>query len=206
MRHLGPKVDLAGRRFGRWAVLGLSGDRSGRLYKWTCRCDCGTVRDVVSATLVNGASQSCGCLHREMARELNTVHGGKGTPEYRAWKHMRERCNNPNDKRYENYGGRGIRVCDRWNDFTAFMSDLGPRPSRRHSIERIDVNGHYEPGNVKWATVKEQARNKTTTLYVEVDGRIKKVSDLAETLGVKYDTLLKRAKRGSLGVRFVPAP
>lgn len=119
---------------------------------------------------------------------------------------MRGRCNDPRDKRFANYGGRGIKVCERWDDFASFLQDVGSRPSPQHSIERKDVNGDYEPGNVKWATVTEQARNKTTTLYIEVGGQIGTVADLAETLGVKYNTLLMRAKRGTYGTRFVPAP
>lgn len=196
----------AGQRFGRWvAVCAASYGGKGHR-KWLCRCDCGVAREVSVPTLTSGASRSCGCLQRDVATRTSTVHGGAGTPEYRAWKHMRGRCVDPHDKRYANYGARGIVVCDRWHDFALFLADLGPRPTPSHSLERLKVDGNYEPGNVVWATIKEQSRNKTVTAFIEVDGRIGKVTDLAEEIGLPYWTLFKRAQRGSFGVRFVSRP
>lgn len=136
-------------------------------------------------------------------RELKTVHGGKGTAEYRIWKHMRARCSNPHDKRFNDYGGRGIKVCARWDDFELFRKDMGPRPSPAYSIERLDVNGDYEPGNCVWATMKEQARNKRSTSYIIIDGEKRKLMDVAEELGMKPGTLHKRAQRGTGGLFYV---
>lgn len=199
MKH--PK-DLTGQRFERWTVVGPS-PVVRRSRRRLCKCDCGAEREVVGASLVNGSSRSCGCLQRSVAAAQSTLHGGVGTPEYAAWKHMKERCYNPNENRYSRYGGRGIVVCDRWlSNFENFFADLGPRPSSRHSIDRIDVNGNYEPGNVRWATAATQSRNKECTAFIDYRGRIVRIDELARELGVKENTLHKRAQRGSFGFSY----
>lgn len=195
MRSSGPKIDLTGKRFTRWTVAEwVEG-------KWRCVCDCGNEALIATGTLNAGASKSCGCGHREIMRGLKTVHGGKGTPEYRIWKHMRGRCNQPNDSHYKNYGGRGIKVCERWDSFANFLADVGPRPSNDHSIERKDVNGNYEPDNVEWILKAEQARNTTKTVYVLDGGARKKLVDLALEVGVSANTMHQRVRRGSFGMR-----
>jgi hypothetical protein len=158
--------DLTGRRFNRWTVLSCAGrsrGKSGNLI-WLCRCDCGTIREVAGNNLPNGASKSCGC-HNEEARRSRITHGltrrGKPKPlEYSSWSSMIQRCTKPTNTKWHNYGGRGIRVCDRWrNSFEAFLEGMGPRPSPSHSIDRIDNDSNYEPGNCRWATPKEQRAN-----------------------------------------------
>jgi hypothetical protein len=152
--------DLTGQRFGRWMVLEISGRTSGQDLKWTCRCDCGTTRAVFGAGLVNGCSRSCGCLARELAETRSTKHGGYGTLEFTTWQQMKTRCLNPRHHAYADYGGRGITVCERWRvSFADFLADMGPRPSALHSIDRINNDGNYEPGNCRWATRSEQRRN-----------------------------------------------
>jgi len=136
---------------------------------WLCRCSCGVARLVKSGSLRSGRSKSCGCLSRELVAvrttNRNTKHGlaraGKHHPLFGLWKRMRQRCLDENCDDYPDYGGRGVTVCERWHaDFAAFLEDVGPRPSRGHSLDRIDNDRGYEPGNVRWATPVVQARNR----------------------------------------------
>lgn len=146
--------------FGRWTVLApAKRDKHGRK-RFLCRCDCGVEKLVAGTYLRHGKSQSCGCLQRERAPGAPIKHGMAGTPEYRAWQQMRQRCSNRRHVEWRNYGGRGICVCKEWDQsFQAFYEHVGPRPSSQHSLDRIDNDGNYEPGNVRWATASEQRRN-----------------------------------------------
>jgi hypothetical protein len=153
--------DLTGRRFTRLTVLRREPNRSGHAY-WLCACDCGNEAHADSAMLLDGRHRSCGCLKRERLIAQSTSHGAKprsgGSPTYNSWMNMLRRCTNPNHPRYADWGGRGITVCERWQDFALFLADMGEKPSGT-TLERMDNNGNYEPGNCTWATPAQQGRN-----------------------------------------------
>lgn len=153
--------EQAGRKYGRWTITAMASDVRTKQPLALCDCDCGTRSKLIHfRTMRAGTSRSCGCL----AQSLRTKHSLSGTPEYIVWVAMRARCHNPKSPNYAYYGGRGIKVCDRWlNDMAAFVSDMGPRPSPNHSIDRKDGNGNYEPGNCRWATKMEQIVNRSAT-------------------------------------------
>lgn len=155
--------DLTGMVFGRWKVLEKAGlVSSGRNYKWRCLCECGTTKDVVSSLLTRGESKSCGCLRREISSIRERKHGhavGKTSQTYNSWSGIIQRCTNPKYWQWDNYGGRGIAVCERWLSFENFLVDMGERPPGT-SIDRINNSGNYEPGNCRWATPTQQTANR----------------------------------------------
>lgn len=157
--------EIIGLRSGRLLVIGNIDDGT-RNRRVLCRCDCGIIKPVIATEIRRGSTRSCGCLSRDLLRLRCTKHGegprvtGHRTPEYLAWQEMKRRCYTPGRPGYQNYGGRGIKVCDEWrDDFMAFIAHVGRRPSDCHSLDRIDVNGNYEPGNMRWATYHEQRMN-----------------------------------------------
>ncbi len=188
--------NLNARRFGRLLVLGYAGTLSGRS-KWYCLCDCGTVTAVRSDLLLLNQTRSCGCLAIDTARSQETTHGMTKTPEYKAWVAMRSRCYDLKNPSYSQYGKRGIRVCSRWlKSFDAFFADLGHRPSPQHSLERKNVNLGYGPDNCRWATPKEQARNRTSSRFIEVNGQSKTLAEWCEITGLSWSTVDGRIRRG----------
>jgi hypothetical protein len=156
-------VDITGQTFGQLTVTGRAENRRGGEARWHCTCDCGGSTTTTGSNLRRGRTTSCGCAVARFNRQARTTHGGRGTPEYEIWCSMIKRCENPNHHAYDRYGGRGIRVCPEWrSDFAAFLRDVGRRPRPELSLDRIDNNGNYEAGNVRWATAKEQAANRRT--------------------------------------------
>ena len=167
-------------------------DRFGRT-QWNCRCDCGNEHVAALFRMTSGHTKSCGCIRGAVAK-----HRMKGTPTYNTWCAMKQRCNYPKGEQFPFYGARGIRVCDRWNaSFTAFLADMGPRPAGM-TIERDDNDGHYEPGNCRWAPESEQARNRRSTIKVEREGVTKCVKDWCDELGLHVDRVYARIRRGQV--------
>ena len=195
-------VDLTGQRFGRLVVLVQVPSIDGKAV-WSCQCDCGATHAVAGWLLRNGTVKSCGCYRVDRGKEhgatLNLRHGEARnvatTTEYRIWATMLSRCRNPSHQLYRNYGGRGIVVCDRWLRFENFLVDMGRRPGKM-SIDRINVNGNYEPGNCRWATAKQQARNQRGNRWVEVRGARKTLAEWLELTGTKRRTFYMRVASG----------
>jgi hypothetical protein len=196
--------DLTGQRFSRLLVLNYLG-REHHSSAWLCRCDCGAEIKALSAALKAGQRKSCGCYRRDRMSTMTLKHGERGgalrpfqTYEYRTWNRMVERCHDPKHMNFKDYGGRGIVVCERWRaDFGAFLADMGRKASKRHSIDRIDVNGHYEPGNCRWASPLEQARNRSNNRAVTFCGQhFSTLSAAAESVGLPYKTVKARVGKG----------
>ena len=148
-----------------------------------------------------GLTKSCGCLNRDNIIARSTIHGaakrGLNTPEFTAWMGMINRCTNPGSTDFQNYGGRGIKVCDRWrNNFSAFLADLGQKPSGRHSLDRVDTNGNYEPENCRWATPSEQARNRRSNRLLTHGGHTACVAEWSEISGIHSHDIRNRLRRG----------
>lgn len=173
------KPDHTGKRFGRLTVLSEVGANPRRRIIWKCKCDCGNIVEVTSSALMAGCTRSCGCLMRETAKETMVTHGKTGTRLYTVWEGMKARCRNKNHEAYHNYGGRGISICDEWKDFSAFEKwalENGYNENAKRgecTIDRINVNGNYEPSNCRWVDMKTQASNRRlkTKRYAE-GGRI----------------------------------
>lgn len=201
------KVDITGMTFGRLIVLGEAGHKNGRR-QVQCSCSCGSVIVCDPRSVKQGHTSSCGCLQRERvadAARQRTVHGDTRSKEYNTWIKIRDRCGNPNNKKYQDYGGRGISVCDRWDSsYEAFLADMGRSPSASHSIDRYpDNDGNYEPGNCRWATNLEQARNKRRHRFVSLNGGIVPLSEACEAAGVNYRSALYRLNSGK---SWLPKP
>lgn len=195
-----PRVDLAGKSFGKLKVLEFVGrppNHGDSL--WRCLCECGKESNVRGYNLKAGYSKSCGCAIAPALLKSNITHGKYHTPERRVWTGVKTRCFNPNEKTWPHYGGRGITVCDRWlgeDGFSNFLADMGSRPSPKHSIERENVNGNYEPSNCVWATKKAQGRNKRNTLRIVYEGKVVSLKDACETVGVNYYAARNRLQKG----------
>lgn len=155
--------DLTNQKFGRWLVLSKAQKLlSEKRIFWVCLCECGEQGCVAGGDLVSGHSRSCGCYRKDATVARNTRHGKFGTKTHTTWLAMRRRCFDKNFEKYKTYGGRGITVCDRWLDFNNFFQDMGERPEGK-TLDRINPEGNYEPGNCRWATAKEQSQNRRRT-------------------------------------------
>lgn len=184
-------IDLSGHRFGRLVAIEISGKNNSGGKTWRCICDCGEISLVNSDNLRRGVTKSCGCLKQERQRDANIKHGMYGSGAHQSWMSMRQRCLNSKNRAYKNYGGRGILICKEWDSFAVFHKDMGDRPVG-FEIDRINPNGNYEPMNCRWSTPLEQSRNQRKTIWVEINGVRKNLSEWAEIYGISYKTVMTR--------------
>jgi len=198
-----------GTRFGKLIVL-----REGKRVKFPCgqshstsecQCDCGNMIETLDNNLVRGTTRSCGCLQRQLISERSSTHGYSGSRIYILWSRMHNRCRNPGDKSFPYYGGRGIRVCERWKKFENFIADMGEKPHGK-TLNRIDNDGNYSPENCQWSTIKEQNRNSRNNRIITVFGGTGCVSELCERFGVNYRLVSDRLKKNWSAERAFTEP
>ena len=198
------KINLMGHRFGRLVVVKESVERRSRggAVIWECLCDCGVSKNICGASLRNGLTTSCGCYSIERVTKTQTKHGqssrkGKSIT-YLSWDAMIQRCTNTKAEHFNDYGGRGIKVCERWlNSFENFYMDMGDRPSKKHTIDRFpDGNGDYELKNCRWATQEQQSRNRNSNVWIDFNGEKLVITDWAKKLCTSLSTIRRSMKRG----------
>ena len=206
---MGKLIDLTGKTFGRLTVLHIS-RRDGRgTIHWALICSCGNKTEAIAGDLKTGKTKSCGCLRHEVVKELHKKHGhkagGKTSRVYTAWRNMHDRCYNPKDVGYSNYGGRGITVCDRWHDFQNFLADMG-EPEPGLSLDRADNSKGYYKDNCRWATKTEQTRNQRSNVLITYQGKTQPRSAWAEEVGIGYSCLRRRLDNGWSVERALTTP
>lgn len=203
--------DIRGQRFGRLVALEPVGRDEQGYVLWRCKCDCGNEKIASTKSLGKGTS-SCGCYSREVHNQVHTKHGKRHSRIYQVHRTMCQRCYNPNAHEYENYGGRGIEVCDEWKDFLTFekwATANGYDETAKHgkcTLDRIDPNGDYEPSNCRWATMKQQQRNRRNNVLITYNGETHCMSEWAEIIGIPYGTFQKRLAYGWSIERAITAP
>jgi hypothetical protein len=189
------KLVQAGEVFGKWTALETAQKTA---QKVLCSCECGTVRQVSNGNLKSGLSKSCGCSTVASSKSRMTTHGKSRTPEHVAWNNAKARCHRKTHPRYADWGGRGIEMCERWrNSFEAFLEDMGPRPGPNYSIDRIDGNKGYEPGNCRWATSQEQSENRPDWVNaITFNGETLSMTQWAKRVGISRKSLYDRIALG----------
>lgn len=175
------------------AILPTRQGKSRKWY-WIFRCDCGGQKEILASSVSSGHTRSCGCYRDEHRTRRSRKHGMFGTPTYNCWSSMMARCGNPKAQSFPHYGGRGIKVCGRWRLFVNFFADMGTKPSSVMSIERIDNNGDYEPGNCRWADAVEQHNNTRVNVRLTYNGETQTIAQWARVFGLRTDTLWRRLR------------
>lgn len=194
--------DITGQKFGRLTVLHADG-RIRSEVAWVCRCECGAVVRTTKNHMSSGNTQSCGCLAKENSSARAVVHGRYKAPSgsykvaaFACWKAILKRCLDEQSEDWPRYGGVGITVCEQWMSFENFLADMGDRPSKKHTVDRIDGTKGYEPGNCRWATRRQQSDNRTVTVWVEHDGQKRSIREWSELTGLNYATIKSRIASG----------
>ena len=198
---MGKPLELIRERFGRLTVTKFLGNKGTRYSMWECVCSCGNTPVVRGSSLTSGQTKSCGCLRKEKASLTHRKHGqavsGGKNGEYTIWKSMRRRCNDPKCPEYKDYGGRGIKICERWNDFNNFFEDMGDRP-KGMSLDRKNNDGDYCPENCRWATPKEQSNNARSNKLLAYKSKTRNIAQWARHLDMNEGTLRYRLKHWSV--------
>lgn len=204
------RLNRIGIKYKRLLVTGLAFKKSG-VYYWNCVCDCGNKIISNGSNLTSGSTKSCGCFKIDSVKLAKTKHGhksgGKGSVEYNAWRSMKSRCESDRPREFKHYKFRGIKVCDRWiNSFENFLKDMGPKPSILHSIDRINNDGNYEPSNCRWATLIEQANNRSSSRFVTLNGERMSQFSASKKLGFHPSLISRRMSNGITGDKLFEKP
>lgn len=190
------RKDITGKKFHRLTVIEYAGNKRTSA-QWLCLCDCGKQVIVVGTKLRSGHTKSCSCSQKEITSQHFKKHGMVNSRTYGSWRAMRERCGNPNNIGYKDYGGKGIEVCDRWkNSFSNFLKDMGERPSNKHTIDREEYTKNYSPENCRWATYLEQAGNTSRNVWIEYNGEKMIMSDWARKFKINPSRISIAHKNG----------
>lgn len=195
--------DLSGQVFGRLTVIGYAGRDSRAQSMWLCRCECGAEKSIRVNSLTGGKTKSCGCFQKELRANLSRTHGLASTPEYNAWKNMRKRCENPKDPKFPLYGGRGISVSEEWKSFESFFRDMGTRPGKEYSIDRIENDLGYCKENCRWTTQDVQTRNTRRNRWIDTPEGPMVVSEAARKFGISEAVIRGRLRRGIQGMALL---
>ena len=198
------KINLIGMKFGRLTIVSkVVADNAVKKMIVRCECSCGKIIDIHMTNLIHTGTRSCGCLSGSI-NKMRSTHNRTNTSEYHIWASMKARCFNEKSKYYHHYGGRGITVCDSWIDsFEQFFNDMGARPSMRHSLDRINVDGDYKASNCRWATTVQQANNTRSNRYLTYQGVTKTIAEWGRQLGINRHTIQSRLNRGNLDIAEV---
>jgi hypothetical protein len=199
--------DFAGLRFNRVTILSYEGKNKCSQSVWKCRCDCGTLFRAIGKDVVKSHTKSCGCWQRESRVITHTTHGQSKSPTWVCWVEMLKRCRNKNFVHFNHYGGRGIKVCDRWLSYEKFIEDVGERPTKEHTLDRFpNNNGNYEPGNVRWATRLEQGANKRNNRIVRIGEVENTLSQWCRHFGINSKTVYSRLSSGCSEIEALTKP
>ena len=192
---------MIGQKFTRWTVVSYS-HKKGPHHYWNCLCDCGNTGIIQQGSL-GKRSFSCGCLRKEIARDVNTTHGQSKTLLHDVWSRMKQRCENPATDHFDRYGGRGIKVCDRWQSFENFYADMGDKWEKGLTIDRIDNEGNYEPSNCRWATCREQAANRRSSIIIDTPWGAMTCTEASRMIGINKSSFFQRMKEWDRSRWFV---
>lgn len=192
---MGKLIDLTGRRFGRLLVVNRANKNSFGEALWECQCDCGNSHIAKGSSLRRGKCLSCGCYQRECISKAHTKHNMYGTRLYHIWSGMIQRCTNPNNSKYKNYGKRGIKVCDEWKDFSNFYKwASATNYAENLTIDRVDVNGNYTPDNCRWTTINIQENNRTNNFVISICGTSHTLAEWCRIYHISYSTVQERIR------------